>query len=40
MRSVVTGTRADDLLQTALTNPYVAWPRVQRRGTVEKVTTR
>jgi RNA polymerase sigma-70 factor (sigma-E family) len=27
--------RADDLLQTALTKLYVAWPRVQRRGTEE-----
>jgi RNA polymerase sigma-70 factor (sigma-E family) len=27
--------QADDLLQTALTKLYVAWPRVQRRGTEE-----
>jgi RNA polymerase sigma-70 factor (sigma-E family) len=28
-------TQADDLLQTALIKLYVAWPRVQRRGTEE-----
>jgi RNA polymerase sigma-70 factor (sigma-E family) len=27
--------RADDVLQTALTKLYVAWPRMQRRGTEE-----